>query len=234
MLHTDLFGQNSGINTLDPTAKLDINGDLRIRTLPSGSSNTDLVLVVDNDGNVKKVTLCDLQNAIYGDIKDSRQNTDHCGWYLLDGRALTSLSATAQAQALSLGFGSNLPNFTNRFVRAKQGAETMASTGGANTVTLTQANMPNFSINISTSASGNHSHDIIDRNNFNPTGVSGPFANIADNSNYNSRPANAIITTLSTNGLHNHPFNLSSNGGGESISIVPSYIAYASFVYLGL
>lgn len=40
-----------GINTIEPTADLDINGDLRIRTVPN-TTTVNKVLVVDNDGNV--------------------------------------------------------------------------------------------------------------------------------------------------------------------------------------
>jgi microcystin-dependent protein len=229
------YAQNTGINTISPTAKVDVNGDLRIATLPAGTATSDLVMVVDASGNIKKVTLCDLQNAVYGDIKDSRLTADHCGWYLLNGRAINTLSATAQAQATALGFSTNLPNFTNRYVRAKQGAEVLASTGGATTVTLAQANMPQFTMNITATAiADDHTHDIVDRNNFNPTGVLGNFANVNNGGNYNSRPANAIITTLSTSGAHTHPFSLSSNGGGGSLSLIPAFINYASFVYLGL
>lgn len=43
-----------GINTTEPTNSLDINGDLRIRTLPNSLSTGDTPLVVDGNGRVKK------------------------------------------------------------------------------------------------------------------------------------------------------------------------------------
>jgi hypothetical protein len=42
---------NIGIGVLDPTAKLDINGSLRLRDLLP-NENLDLVLAIDQDGNV--------------------------------------------------------------------------------------------------------------------------------------------------------------------------------------
>lgn len=51
-----------GINTTTPTKTLDVNGEMRIRTLPTGN-NTDQILVVDNLGNVKKVSLSLIQTT---------------------------------------------------------------------------------------------------------------------------------------------------------------------------
>ena len=44
-----------GINTLQPTKSLDINGELRIRTLNPGAE-TDGILSADTDGNVRKIS----------------------------------------------------------------------------------------------------------------------------------------------------------------------------------
>ena len=44
-----------GINTDEPTKTLDINGELRVRTLPSGDI-IDEILVSDTNGNVRKVS----------------------------------------------------------------------------------------------------------------------------------------------------------------------------------
>lgn len=43
---------NVGINTTSPTAKLDINGNLRIRTIPESSNTNDSYLVKDSNGNI--------------------------------------------------------------------------------------------------------------------------------------------------------------------------------------
>lgn len=49
-----VYAQLVGINTDEPDFVLDINGDLRIRKIPIGSSTSDDVLVIDKDGIVKK------------------------------------------------------------------------------------------------------------------------------------------------------------------------------------
>jgi hypothetical protein len=45
-----------------------------------------------------------------GDVKSGFQTTDHNGWIKLDGRAVSTLTATQQANAATLGFAANLPN----------------------------------------------------------------------------------------------------------------------------
>jgi hypothetical protein len=45
-----------GIGTPDPTQNLDVNGGTRIRVLPSGSL-TDSVVVADNNGNLKRISV---------------------------------------------------------------------------------------------------------------------------------------------------------------------------------
>ena len=55
---TPFFAQ-VGIDTTSPTASLDVNGNLRVRTLTSTSNNSaakDSILVSDNLGNIKRVS----------------------------------------------------------------------------------------------------------------------------------------------------------------------------------
>jgi hypothetical protein len=51
-----------GINTTTPTKSLDINGELRIRTLPVGVAADD-ILSTDTNGNVRKVSRSDLSGG---------------------------------------------------------------------------------------------------------------------------------------------------------------------------
>ncbi|MEE9362880.1 MAG: hypothetical protein V3U92_09820 [Cellulophaga sp.] len=46
-------GGNVGIGTSSPTEKLDINGKLRVRNIPTGT-NTDRILTTDANGNIRK------------------------------------------------------------------------------------------------------------------------------------------------------------------------------------
>jgi hypothetical protein len=55
---TPFFAQ-VGIDTTSPTASLDVNGNLRVRTLtstPNNSAAKDSILVSDNLGNIKRVS----------------------------------------------------------------------------------------------------------------------------------------------------------------------------------
>ena len=54
-----------GINTTAPTKSLDINGELRIRTLPIGVAADD-ILSTDTNGNVRKISRSDLGSGSSG------------------------------------------------------------------------------------------------------------------------------------------------------------------------
>jgi hypothetical protein len=66
-----------GINTNNPTQALDINGELRVRTLPSGDV-IDEVLVSDSDGNVRKVPRNSFETG--GAITDGSFNSTILGY----------------------------------------------------------------------------------------------------------------------------------------------------------
>lgn len=54
-----------GINTITPTKSLDNNGELRVRTLPQGATNDD-ILSADTNGNLRKISRNDLSTASSG------------------------------------------------------------------------------------------------------------------------------------------------------------------------
>jgi hypothetical protein len=126
--------------------------------------------------------------ASVGDVKSGIQNADHSGWVKLDGRALTSLSASQQAAAAALGLAGNLPDAANSYL--VQNGSALASVSGSNTVTLTQANLPNVNFTGTAASAGDHNH----------TGTT-----------LNAGSHNHTGTTT-TNGSHNHTGTTSSNG----------------------
>lgn len=77
---------------------------------------------------------------IIGDIKQSLLTADHAGWIKLDGRAVSTLTATQQTAAASLGFPTTLPNATGRVL--KQTGAAVGTIGGNITITLTPTNIP--------------------------------------------------------------------------------------------
>lgn len=161
-----------------------------------------------------------------GDVKYSSQSADHSGWYLLNGRAITTLSSNAQTNAISLGFTTNLPNADDRVLKHPAATESVGDTGGQATTVLTQANLPNVTFSGTTSTTGNHSHTIsrglgsdqvrhsadATRTFFNVTGT----------------------TATSTSGNHSHTVSVSSGGSSQGFDRYQPYIVFNTFIYLGL
>jgi hypothetical protein len=131
-----------------------------------------------------------LAQESFGDIKSGVQNADHSGWVLLDGRALSSLSASQLAAATSLGFSGNLPNANNAYL--VQNGGTVGAVSGSNTTTLTQANLPNVSFTGTASSAGAHTHTV------DPVSTSSS----SDGSHAHTTDPGAVYT--STDGNHAH------------------------------
>ena len=85
------------------------------------------------------------QNS-FGDTKYGFQPSDHAGWLKLDGRLLSTLTASQQFQASQLGINSNLPN---AFGRVVIGADAVSifppkSTGGS--ANIQRSELPNVTL----------------------------------------------------------------------------------------
>ena len=76
----------------------------------------------------------------YGDVKTGIQTNDHGGWVKLDGRAKSTLTATQQSRATTLGIGVNIPNASNSVLM--QNGTTLGSVSGTNTKTIAQDQLP--------------------------------------------------------------------------------------------
>jgi hypothetical protein len=136
--------------------------------------------------------------AKYGDIKSGIQTTDHEGWVKLDGRLFSTLTASQQAVATSLGLSSNLPNATEAYL--VQNGSSMGAVSGANTTTLTQANLPNVSFNGTAANAGAHSH------------TTDPAAVTSSSAGSHSHTTDPAAVNTTTNGIHTHGGNTSTNG----------------------
>ena len=95
--------------------------------------------------------------ATYGDIKSGIQTTDHNGWVKLDGRLISTLSATQRTVLSSLGISTNLPNASDSYLVQKSG--TLGSVSGSNSTTITQANLPNVTFTGTALDAGSHAHN---------------------------------------------------------------------------
>ncbi|SEW38795.1 hypothetical protein SAMN05421841_2508 [Chryseobacterium wanjuense] len=86
------------------------------------------------------------ERAFTGDIKHSARTADHGGWYLLNGRAISTLPVEARTAAAALGFTGNIPNATDRVLKTKTAAEAMGATGGISTITIKRVNLPDVNL----------------------------------------------------------------------------------------
>lgn len=161
-----------------------------------------------------------------GDIKYSFSNTDHNGWYLLDGRALSTLSANAQANAATLGFSGNLPNATDRYLKANDGTETLGNQGGSSSIVVSQANLPNVNFTGTTNTTGAHTHSYSDHGD--TTIINLGLVGLADGADNTT----GSYTTGSA-GNHSHTVSVASGGSNTPITNKPAYIVTNIFVYLG-
>jgi len=207
-----------GIGTVAPTATLDVNGVARIRGLNSLESDDDQVLVVDNNGFVHKTTNIAQKGQIISSIKAS----DHGGWYLLNGRPLSSLPTNAKSAAVALGLSGNLPNASNTYL--SQNGGTLGSVTGSNSRTLTQANLPNVNFTGTTSTNGNHRHATNASDNGGATdGTTAQAANTYQQVGFYTKYA----------GNHSHSVTVSSGGSNAPMDIKPRTLSVNMFIYLG-
>jgi hypothetical protein len=217
---------NIGVMTSTPTQKLDVNGGMRVRNLTRGNifTTADGTLTTDASSVYR-----------YGDMRYSSVTTDHDGWYLLNGRTLTTLPANAQTRAASLGITGTLPNAANKYM--KQG--TPGATTGAGSVVLTQANMPAFTLSANTTFAS-HSHalnspgftvlratDILQ----DPAGTANSYQ-LAGGAGPNSINTNQTYTSTAE-GAHSHTVTIPTGGTATPITLAPNYIQVNYFIYLG-
>ena len=175
-----------------------------------------------------------------GDLKHGFQVADHAGWIKLDGRAVSTLTATQQAAAATLGFTTNLPLGDGAVFM--QSAAVLGSVSGG---TLTQAMLPNVTLTSSNSAaltSGNSAalntgdagaHDVV-------SPYSSHEMTINTASSIFSIDEGVMVTIPAHNHTipahnhsipaHNHPVPL----GGTGADIVPKNISATAFVFLGV
>jgi hypothetical protein len=171
----------------------------------------------------------------YGDVKTGFQSGDHNGWVKLNGRAKSTLSATQQAQATTLGIGTNLPDASNAFL--VQNGRALGDVFGDNTKTIARANLPNATLSGTTSSDGNHTHTI-NVNDNNVTTVSGGTTTAMKEaqSNWTAGSTVSNANVVSSAGNHTHTFTTSSLNGNvtqTALDITPKSLSVNTFIYLG-
>ena len=162
-----------------------------------------------------------------GDIKNGFQTGDHDGWYLLDGRSISVITEPQRSNASSLGFSTNLPNSTDRYLKGNQGVETPGAVSGSDSFILNQNNLPNISFVGSTSTGGGHTH------NFNDNPTSGSYVSTNSPTNNPVAAPNTSNKTTGESGAHTHTISFSLGGTSSAVNLRPAYLATNVFIYLG-
>ncbi|WP_131797490.1 hypothetical protein [Chryseobacterium cucumeris] len=222
-----------GVKTSNPTATLDVNGNMRIRRLDVVNAPVNVV-AVNNEGYIKKRENIKLSHSL-GDIKYGMQKNDHSGWFLINGRIISSLpSEKVRKNAISLGFSTYLWDARNKYV--KYTTEANGSTGGSHTVKLTTQNLPSYSVSATSGTSGGHSHTLTDHH-LGPAGLNGitrrgtPNNNTGINKRFQDRTQTRNTSSNSWN--HTHTASASIEDQGQAFSIEPEYLTMNMFIFLG-
>jgi hypothetical protein len=197
--------------------------------------------------------------ATYGDVKSGFQTVDHSGWIKLDGRAVSSLTTTQKAAAASVGFTTNLPNATGAYLGQTTQAVNTFTGATNNTVSLSQANLPNVNFTGTSGGGGNHQHTvdpapinsgwagshahtispkILDPIYGGGLGWGGNGFTAAGTTTTSTAPDHQhYIDIPSTNssfiGDHFHSLSVASGGSNAAINITPKTLSVNMFVYLG-
>ncbi|MCS3532995.1 hypothetical protein [Chryseobacterium sp. JUb7] len=184
-----------------------------------------------------------LTHTTAGDIKNSVKAADHDGWYLLNGRSVSTLPTEAQSLATSLGFTDSLPDATDRVLKTKSGTEMLGSEGGENLLTLTRSNLPNISlvgvINGMAESGGAHSH-AAGQGGFLLGGTTvgnNGSGNYQGNSTPTSWGGVGILSNTATGGAHTHSLSgtttVPTGGSGAALDNRSAYLVVNTFIYLG-
>jgi hypothetical protein len=159
---------------------------------------------------------------IPGDVKYSELTSDHDGWYLMNGRNISSISnVSAKVEASSI-FGSNLPDMDNKYFIADYSTGTRMTNVGQNNFTVSNSNIQ--AATLSTATDGAHQHGIL--------------GSTPDDSNFSGgRPAgdgffNDVSMVTNVDGAHSHNVTIGT-ASPNSIDNRPVSKKMYAFVYLG-
>lgn len=169
-----------------------------------------------------------------GDLKYSLATVDHSGWFLLNGRATSTLTATPQANAVSLGYTANLPDGADLFLKGKTGSETVGAQGGNQSFSIAQSNLPNINFTGTTNTTGAHTHNADSFAGDENIGLLSTNALTL----YVTEPVAKDGTTTTTkttdsDGAHTHTVSFNSGGSNTPVENVPKFVATNIFIYLG-
>ncbi len=219
---------------------------LAIVAIALGINFQSLAGIVSTPGQNGNTNTISVASATFGDVKFGYQPNNHQGWVKLVGQSSSALSPTQLSVANSLGIisGGLLPDISNRTIIGA-GLNPLNGIGGASTVILAQANLPNITLT-STAVSAGTPAGSIDTQGAHTHPYNIPYAsNARFDSNQNggsSFGSNTGYTTGSA-GSHSHNFSgipmighthtVALGGSSTALSTQNPFIALNGFIYLG-
>ncbi len=164
----------------------------------------------------------------FGDVKWGYQTADHNGWVLLDGRAVSLLTPSQQAQAANLGLTGNLPDGRDKYLSY---SPSESANFGNNSVSLSKANLPTDTFTGDTNYVFGSSSTI-------SPGQFGLMRLTIAGENRTTGPTDTPGASLEPDLLttpidHNHAFSLQLNNSQTAIDNRPATLNVRVFIYLG-
>lgn len=204
-----------------------IEGMFVYNTATAGTSPNNVVPGLYYNNGLKWILMSITgEPQIVGDIKASMETADHDGWFLLNGRNITTLTAIPLANAQSLGYTTVIPNATDRILKGINTAtENTTSVGGTNSFLITRANFPNFTMTGTTASAGAHSHQ------YNNRGAT--YWHYEAGNRAASRFVDTETRTTGGGGAHLHNISIPSGGTQTAIAAYPKHVVVQYFIYLG-
>ncbi|WP_294304255.1 hypothetical protein [uncultured Chryseobacterium sp.] len=217
-----------------------------VNTASAKTANMTSVGMYVFDGNVWiKMMQGDSRNfltASAGDVKNSLLNVDHAGWYILDGRAVSTLPDGAKSTAQLLGFSANIPDAKDRVLKTKANGEVPGTTGGDNYLWISQLNLPNISLSgpiqgIAQTA-GSHTHGSPDGGFLlGGTMVNNGAGGYQPDPNATAWGGIGMLSSTAAAGAHIHTVTgtatIPTGGIGKSMDNRSAYMVVNTFIYLG-
>lgn len=190
---------NIGIGTSNPTSKLHVNGHISITNgVLRGRGMVPIYGIITWSGTLINKSPQDKDGRVY------------TSWKLCDGSGYTSEI---------YGHTATTPDLRDRFVVGSGDDYDWKNTGGANSVTITQKEMPSH--NHSTSSTGNHTHKVM--------------VSLGDDTGFDDTPhlrghgysSSRQWSRNRTNYGGSHDHTITSTGDGDSHENRPPYYALA-------
>ena len=169
----------------------------------------------------------DSASSATGTVQMYAGSTAPNGWLICNGQTVSRTTYAALFAVIGTTYGAgdgsttfNVPNLVNKTVR---GAETVGSTGGADTVALGTENLPVHTHgggSLTAASAGGHSHSVAKRN----ATISGSVNAVEINSGLGTQ--SAVGGCVYSSGAHTHTISgeTDSTGSGSAVDITNPYV----------